>query len=474
MADHRRPRAGIDHDTLPASMRAIAVWPGDEDYPRLRSTFWRSGSPHLVLLPENVDEVREALGFARGQDVPIAIRSGGHGISGRSTTDGGIVIDLRKLDQVEVLDQEAGRIRLGPGARWGHVAWVLLPHGLATSSADYGNVGVGGLVTAGGIGLVCRKFGLTIDHITAVELVLADGTLVRADATEHPDLFWAVRGAGANFGIVTAVELDAHPLHEVVFSTVAFDASAAAAVLEQWGRLAENAPRELTSFLKLVAPGSATPIVQLNNVYAGDDATAAVEALRPFLEIGPLLDAQASLVPYADVVPLHDDHHTGRHLLTLASNGLADHLTAEVADQLVAGLRGGATQALSIRACGGAVNDVEPRTTAYPHRHQNFSISSMGSDEDDFHRHWDSLRPHLDGLYLSFETDQRPERLHDAFPGETLCRLRVLKGRYDPDNVFDQNFPIPPAGQDGGGASAVTPGDPDSADEPGGPPSPPP
>jgi len=468
MADHRRPHTGIDYDALPPSLRATAVKPGDEEYPRLRSTFWRSGSPHLVLLPENVDEVRAALGFAREQDVPIAIRSGGHGISGRSTNDGGIVIDLRKLDQVDVLDQEAGRIRLGPGARWGHVAWVLLPYGLAMSSADYGNAGVGGLVTAGGIGLLCRKFGLTIDHVAAVELVLADGTLVRADATDHPDLFWAVRGAGANFGIVTAVELDTYPLREVVFSTVAFDASAAATVLERWGRLAENAPRELTSFLKMVAPGSTTPIVQLHNVYAGDDATAAVDALRPFLEIGPLLDAQASLVPYADVVPLHDDNHTGRHLLTLASNGLADHLTAEVAEQLVAGLRGGATQALSIRATGAAVNDVEPHTTAYPHRHQNFCISSMGAHEDDFHRHWGSLRPHMDGLYLSFETDQRPERLHDAFPGDTLCRLRLLKRRYDPDNVFDQNFPIPPAGQEGDSASAVTPGDPSPADEPGG------
>src|SRR6201991_607821 len=238
MADHRRPRAGVDYDALPPSLRTTAVKPGDEEYPRLRSSFWRTGSPHLVLVPENVDEVRKALAFARGQDVPIAIRSGGHGVSGRATNDGGIVIDLRNLEHDEVLDQDAGRIRLGPGARWGHVAWALLPHGLAMSSADYGNAGVGGLVTAGGIGLLCRKFGLTIDRVAAAEVVLADGTLVRADATEHPDLFWAVRGAGANFGLRPAVELDTYPLREVVLSTVAFDASAAATVLERWGGLA--------------------------------------------------------------------------------------------------------------------------------------------------------------------------------------------------------------------------------------------
>src|ERR1700754_1361852 len=148
MADHRRPRAGVDYDALPPSLRTTAVKPGDEEYPRLRSSFWRTGSPHLVLVPENVDEVRKALAFARGQDVPIAIRSGGHGISGRSTNDGGIVIDLRNLNAIEV---DGTTLRVGPGARWGHVARTLAEHGLAMSSGDYGDVGVGGLATAGGI-----------------------------------------------------------------------------------------------------------------------------------------------------------------------------------------------------------------------------------------------------------------------------------------------------------------------------------
>jgi hypothetical protein len=386
--------------------------------------------------------VVEALGFAREQEVPLSIRSGGHGISGCSTNDGGIIIDLAKLNQIEVLDPESGRIQLGPAARWGHVARALAPHGLAMSSGDYGDVGVGGLATAGGIGFLARKHGLTIDHVAAAELVLADGTFIRADVGNHPDLFWAVRGAGANFGIVTALELDAYPLREVVFSDMVFDGSDIAPLLERWGRLVESAPRELTSFLYASARSA-----RLFNVYSSDDTEAAVDALTPLREIGPLLDQQESLTPYAAIVAPHDNQHYGGQRRPLVSNGLAEHLTPELSQKLAAGLRTRIARWLSIRSVGGAVNDIDPVATAYAHRHQNFSITSvgLGSREDDFLRHWDDLRPHLDGLYLSFETDPRPERLHDAFPGDSLTRLRELKARYDRDNVFNQNFPIAPA-----------------------------
>jgi FAD/FMN-containing dehydrogenase len=129
------------------------------------------------------------------------------------------------------------------------------------------------------------------------------------------------------------------------------------------------------------------------------------------------------------------------------SNGLAEHLTPELSERLAEGLRAGVAPWVAIRAVGGAVNDVAPGATAYAHRQQNFNVSSagLGAPEDEFRRHWDELRPYLDGLYVSFETDERPERLHDAFPGKTLERLRRLKARYDPDNVFNQNFPIPVA-----------------------------
>jgi alkanesulfonate monooxygenase SsuD/methylene tetrahydromethanopterin reductase-like flavin-dependent oxidoreductase (luciferase family) len=435
-------RNGIAYDALPPALKVTAVEPGDKTYSKVRSTYLRSGAPGLVLRPGTAAEVAEALAFARQQDVPLATRSRGHGISGRSTNDGGIVIDLARLDSVEVTGT---RLRVGPGASWGHVAEALVPSGLAMSSGDFGDVGVGGLATAGGIGFLARKFGLTIDHVTAAELVLADGRIVRADAGENPDLLWALRGAGGNFGIVTAFELDAYPVSDVVFAQMLYDASDTAALLERWGKLVEAAPRELTSFLYLFAGRRGSPpAAQAITVWADSDTDAAVEALTPLLSVAPVLDQQAQLAPYAAIVAPHDATHYGGQAHPLISNGLAVHLAPELNETIADGLRSGAAPWIAIRAVGGAVNDVDPDATAYAHRHQNFNVSSVGGDPERFRAHWDDLRQHLDGLYLSFETDQRPQRLHDAFPGETLTRLRELKATYDPENVFDQNFPVTP------------------------------
>jgi hypothetical protein len=439
-------REGIDYDALPVTLQPNAVEPGDKAYGKVRSTYMRSGSPGLVIRPSTAAEVAEAVAFARSQDVALGVRSGGHGISGRSTNDGGIVIDVGALDAIEVLDADRGRVRLGPGARWGHVARALAPHGLALSSGDYGDVGVGGLATAGGIGFMSRKHGLTLDHVVAAELVLADGTLVRADADHHPELLWAVRGAGGNFGIVTALELDASRVRNVVYATMAFDGTDAAPLIEQWGSIVEAAPRELTSFLYGFGQRRSSPIMRVVSVFASEDTEAAVETLTPLLEIGPLLEQQAQLAPYAAIVAPADNQHYGNAGAPLVSNGHAVHVTPEISALVADGLRTGTAPWLSIRATGGAVNDVDPAATAYAHRHQNFNVSSvaLGAPEQEFLAHWDELRGHLDGLYLSFETDPRPERLQDAFPGETLEKLRRLKANYDPDNVFDQNFPIAP------------------------------
>jgi len=225
-----------------------------------------------------------------------------------------------------------------------------------------------------------------------------------------------------------------------------FDGSAVAPLLERWGELFVGAPRELSSLLYAFAQRGSSPLVRLLNVYAGDDTRAAIDALTPLLEIGPLLDQQAQLAPYAAIVSPQGARHDGGDS-PLISNGFAEQLTPELGERLADGLRTRVAPWLAIRSVGGAVADVDPAATAYAHRHQNFNVSSVGfgASEDDFLGHWDGLRPHLDGLYISFEADRRPERLHDAFPGETLTRLRRLKAQYDPDEVFDQNFPIAPA-----------------------------
>ncbi|MFH9044977.1 FAD-binding oxidoreductase, partial [Streptomyces sp. NPDC017966] len=229
-------------DLLPQSLAAVAVRPGDRDYDAVRHTYTRLGSPAAVIRVRDQKDIADALAHARTSQVPLTARSGGHGISGRSTNDQGIVIDLAGLDAVEVVDARSGLVRVGAGARWGDVAATLAPHGLGLSSGDTGDVGVGGLATAGGIGLMSRLHGLTIDHMRAAELVLADGSLVHADADHDPDLFWAVRGAGANFGVVTAFEFQTEPVREVTVAVTVYDAADTTAFLTRWGAAGGAAP----------------------------------------------------------------------------------------------------------------------------------------------------------------------------------------------------------------------------------------
>ncbi len=437
-------REGIDYDAVPAALQHGAVEPGDRAYGSVRSTYVRTGSPGLVLRPRDAEQARQALLYANEQEVPLAVRSGGHGISGRSTNDGGIVLDLGALNGVELLDAGAGLVRLGPGARWGEVAQALQPHGLAISSGDYGDVGVGGLATTGGLGFLARKHGLTIDRVRAAELVLADGTPVRADARSNPELLWAVRGAGANFGVVTALEIEAARVDQVIHATMVFEASAE--LLERWGALVTAAPRELTSFLSLWAQRGRPALAQAHTVWAGGDVEAATDALTPLLHAGRLLDQQAQLVPYAAVVPPHGNQHHGGMRSPAIRAGLIGAVTPELATAIIELLDGGVAPMVQLRAVGGAVNDLAPEATAYAHRHQQFSLNAVGARLATLNPAWDErIAPHVDGLYLSFDTDPRPERLHEAFPGATLTRLRRLKAQYDPGNRFDSNYAIPPA-----------------------------
>jgi alkanesulfonate monooxygenase SsuD/methylene tetrahydromethanopterin reductase-like flavin-dependent oxidoreductase (luciferase family) len=436
---------GIDYDALPPALADRAIEPGDFRYDGVRHSYVWSGRPGLVIKPQSAGEVSEAVLYARAQDVPLSVRSGGHGISGRSTNRGGIVIDLGAMNEIEMLDAERGLVRLGPGARWSEVASVLGEHGLAMSSGDYGGVGVGGLATAGGLGYLARKFGLTIDHVVTAEIVLADGRIVRADAENEPDLFWAIRGAGGNFGIVTAFELQAYRLGNVVQAIQVFDGSDMAGVLERWGGLVEAAPREVTSFLVAVGRrDDQPPIAQAITVYAGEDIEAAADAINAISEAGPILDQRAYMVPYPAIVAQKGGEHRGGS--AVIRSGLVEHFTPELAGKASALLSTGAANLLQVRSVGGAVNDVAADAMAYPHRTQNFSLIAAGSrgSADLLDALWGELRPLLRGMYLNFETDTHADRLGEAFPEPALSRLRALKRRYDPDNVFNQNFPIPP------------------------------
>jgi len=441
-------RDGIAYDDVPASLAERAVEPGDAAYAGVRSNYLRGGSPGLVLRPRDTAEVVEALAFARAQpvtrEVPLSVRSGGHGISGRSTNDGGIVLDLGALDRIEVLDDAARLVRVGPGARWGEVAAALAPRGWAITSGDYGGVGVGGLATAGGIGFLGRAHGLTIDHVRAVEMVLADGSVVRASAEEDPDLFWAVRGAGSQVGIVTSFELVADEVPAVGFAQMAHDASDVAGFLERWGQVVESSPRDTTSFLIMGRPRPGQPVVaQTMTMVDSDDPDTVLARLQPFAAISPLLArATAQIVPYDAVVSAPGPGPHGGQGEPVSRSGLLEHLTPEASARLAGLVASGDTYFFQIRSTGGAASDVPADATAYGYRSANFSVVAMGASRARLDARWDAVAEVFEGMYLSFDTDRRPERVADAFPPATLERLRELKRRVDPTNVFRDNTPV--------------------------------
>lgn len=436
----RRP--GIAYDDVPAGLATVE--PGDFDYADVRATYMRGGAPGIVLQPDSPQQVADAIAFARRHpQLPLAVRSGGHGISGRSTNDGGIVIDLRRLDGIDVLDEERRLVRVGPGARWAHVADALGERGWALSSGDYGGVGVGGLATAGGIGFLAREHGLTVDHLRAAEIVLADGSLVRADAEENPELFWAVRGAGANVGIVTAFEFEVDDVGEVGWAQLAFQLDDPAAFIEGYGRIVEAAPRDTTLFLLMGAPRRGQPqIAQVYGVIDSDDPDTIISRLQPLAELAPIVQQSVALTTYPRIMANADlgpQHGAGE---PHSRSGLIEHVTPEFAAAATRMLAGGDSYFFQLRAVGGAVADVPEEATAYAHRSANFSVVALGGDPARLDAAWSTIASHVQGMYLSFDSSLRPERIAEAFPPATLARLRAIKAEVDPDGVFRDNFSV--------------------------------
>jgi len=439
-----RRRPDIAYDEVPEELAGAAVEPGDAAYAKVRSTYLRGGKPGLVLRPSSVPQVASALAFARDHlHLPLGIRSGGHGISGRSTNDGGLVIDVGRLDQVTVLDEATRLVRIGPGARWRDVAKVLQPHGWALSSGDYGGVGVGGLATAGGIGFLSRKHGLTIDHLRAVEMVLADGTQVRATEAENTELFWAARGAGANFGVAVAFEFVVDEVDDVGWAQLTFQAPDPAVFLESFGQVMADMPRETTPFLVL-----GQGVAQLMAMVDSSDPEVIISQLQPLAEMAPLAQQEVVIAPYAAVMNMFPETpHDGRGE-PVSRSAFTREITPAFASASADLIRSGAAHWYQIRTVGGAVADVAADATAYAHRDANFALAVMGANAQRLDQWFEPVRRQSDGLYLSFESDRHPDRIADAFPPATLSRLRHLKAQLDPHNLFRDNFNFTPAHDD--------------------------
>ncbi|WP_327108163.1 LLM class flavin-dependent oxidoreductase [Nonomuraea glycinis] len=431
-------------DPVPAALAARALTPGDRGHARYTAGYFRGGDPGLVLRPRTPAEVQDAVRYAaRHRDVPLGLFSGGHGLSGRSLNDGGIVIALDALDDVTVLDGH--RVRIGAGARWGDVARKLAPYGLAITSGDHGGVGVGGLATTGGIGWFVREHGLTIDHVRSVDVVTASGDLVHASDDENPDLFWAMRGAGANFGVAVSFEIDAHPVGaQVGFAMLVFAPDDVAAFLRGWGTAIENAHPSVTGTLMIGPTRPGRPAaVQALVVVDSEDADTIVERLTPLADLAPLVDQSVQLMPYSALLTLGpgDEAQHGRGE-PVSHAGLVRHLTGETAEAIADLLATNSRFILSIRSAGGAVAATAADATAYAWRDANFLIAALGGGSPGYEESWRRLLPLFEGTYLSFETDTGPDALARAFPPAHLRRLRDLKRQWDPTGLFRDNFAI--------------------------------
>ena len=241
-------------NTFRTSVTGHIVTPDHAEYEVARKSFIVAGSPAVVVYAKNHQDITATVTFAKAHTLPLSIRSGGHGFAGHSTNAGGVVLDLSNFNAVEIIDAKNHIVRVGVGAKWGDVAKQLNEDGLAISSGDTTSVGVGGLTLGGGIGWQVRKYGLTIDQLQAADVVLADGRVVRASETEESDLFWAIRGGGGNFGVVTSFEFRAHELKQILKAMIMYPVDEAEQVLTKWAEVMRKAPEELNATF-IILPG---------------------------------------------------------------------------------------------------------------------------------------------------------------------------------------------------------------------------
>ncbi|MDQ7908108.1 FAD-binding oxidoreductase [Phytohabitans sp. ZYX-F-186] len=440
-------------DTLRQDFAGDIVEPGAAEYGSASRSVLAMGSPAYVLRPGSVEDVRAGVGFAAAAGLPLSVRGGGHGFPGFGTNDGGVVIDLSGLAGVEVVDKERHLVRIGGGATWGQVAAALAPYGLAISSGDTRGVGVGGLTLTGGIGWKVRKYGLALDSLAAAELVTAGGEVVRASAAENPELFWAIRGGGGNFGIVTAFEFVAHPTTDVFHGRITFPAAEVASVLPAWADLLRTAPDELTSVANIANPlagGPAAP-VEIHVTFDGDDPDRAARALDPLRRLGTVIDDDVAPKPYADTLVDGLTLPPGFRLVTRSAFVGAGSVP-EVLRVLAEVGTAQRPPFIAIRSVGGAVSRVPDGATAYAYRPAELMVVTtvagpapvVEAARPALDATWRRLAPHVEGAYANFLSSASQEDVAAIYPAPTYARLAAVKRRYDPANLFAGNHNVRP------------------------------
>ncbi|MGC4109336.1 MAG: FAD-binding oxidoreductase [Nocardioides sp.] len=444
--------------TAPAELRrdfgGAIIEPDDPAYAEASRTVLASGSPDLVLRATSEADVRAAVRFAAGARLPLSVRGGGHSFAGFGTSDGGVVLDIRALDSVELVDQDRGLVRVAGGATWGQVTDALAPYGLAISSGDTRTVGVGGLTLSGGIGWKVRKHGLALDSLVAAEVVLASGEPVRASADERPELFWALRGGGGNLGVVTSFEFAAQPTTDVFFGALSFPAAEAGTVLSGLADYLRTGPEEVTANVVMANPFAGGPDapVEILVSYDGDDPDQAARALDPIRALGTVLSDSVRLTPYADVLEEGLVPPPGIEFWT-RSAFVERESVAEVLRILVEVGAAEGSPIINLRSVGGAFSRVPGDATAFAHRRAELMIATtlvgpgpvVSAAKPGLAAVWTDLAPHVTGAYANFLSAADDADVAAVYPADTYRRLAAVKREYDPGNVFSHNHNVPPA-----------------------------
>jgi FAD/FMN-containing dehydrogenase len=410
--------------------------------------------PAAIARVRTVDDVVEAVRFAREHGLPIAVRGGGHNAAGLAVVDDALVVDLTEMNQVQV-DPERRTARAGGGATWGDFDAATQAHGLATTGGAISMTGIGGLTLGGGLGYLMRSRGLACDNLIGATVVLADGSVIHTSETERPELLWGLRGGGGNFGIVTEFEYRLYPLDGVYAGLLIHPRERAVEALGAYRDLTQAAPDELTTFFALLNTPEGAPVAAYLLAFAGD-ADAGEGAAAPFRAFGEAIADVVAPMPYVALQQMLDEAfqpgppvYWRSHFLT----GLPD----EAIETMVAGANA-APSPLSnvlVEHLGGAVSRVGNDDTAFDHRdaEYNFAIIAKWLDPSEAEANiawarglWEAMQPYARGAYVNYlGVGDAPERVRAAYSPQKYARLAALKRQYDPDNVFRFNQNIPPA-----------------------------
>lgn len=444
----------IDLDTLAGSLDGRLVRPGDDEYDAGRQVHQAAVDAHplAIVRAANARDVAHTVLFARDNDLDLAVRGGGHSVAGHSTVDDGIVLDLGDMRGLHI-DPEARLAWAQPGLTAIEYTAAAAAHGLATPFGDSGSVGIAGLTLGGGIGWLVRKHGLTIDALKSVEIVTADGRQVVASEDENPDLFWAVRGGGGNFGVVTRFQFRLHEVGVILGGMLLMPATAD--VLRSLVPIAASAPVELStiSFVMTAPPmpflapeHHGKPTIGIMFVYAGDPEAGAA-AIAPFRKVATPLGEVVAPMPYPGIYGFTEGASArGAGVSRSAFLDTLDDATVDTILTEMAAAPGDGMNFTQIRVLGGAMAEVPADATAFAHRDAPVMILIHGGYSGDrapveawADRYFAALAQKASGVYSNFLEDEGDARIREAYPAGTFERLVAAKRRYDPTNLFRRN-----------------------------------